>query len=140
MNRIVIIISILMFGLQAFSQSAKTVKNEKILSQTIKEYDYSSGNEKVNIIKYFRYDERGNEIELKEYDKNGKIKKHTESIYDEVDNEISRTYFYPNGKVKKVYKYVYEGKLRTEKTIYDEDGKLQIKREYIYEKVDDNDN
>ena len=121
-----------MFSFLVKAQSKKDILKNEISEITINEFDYSSGKEKLSNSEFFRYDEKGNQIEYIEYSDNKKIVKHTESIYDEDNNEISRTYFYSNGKIKKVYKYLYEGKLKISKQIYDEKGELQMRKEYLY--------
>ncbi|NOZ46743.1 MAG: hypothetical protein GXO79_08160 [Chlorobi bacterium] len=118
------------------SQSKKDIKEEKIMSIKTIVYDSTTGIEKTRVKKIVNYDKKGNIIEEINYDKDGKIKKHTESIYDERDNLLTRTFYFANGKVKKVNKYVYTGKLKMAKLVYDNKGKLVLKEEYIYKKAD----
>lgn len=137
MDKIVALILFSALTLTGFAQSKKDFMKGKIKSYTLKEFDYSSGKEKVNTTEYIRYDNNGNTLEKIKYGEKGKIEDHTESTYDENGNKMTKTFYFPNGKIKKVNKYFYEGKLRITKHIYDGDGKLMYKEEYIYEKYDE---
>ncbi len=137
MARSISLVFLLLFAINGLAQSNKSLKKENVKNYTVKVYNYSSGKEKSKISEYISFDKNGNILEEKIYDENGKLEKHTESVYDENGNKISKTFYFPNGKIKKVNKYFYEGKLRVAKYIYDGQGSLKYKEEYIYEKFNE---
>jgi len=79
------------------------------------------------------YDAKGNITEEITY-KDGKVETHFKYAYDANGNKIKEIELTSGGKVKKTSEYKYQGKLRIEKTVFDETGKVKSKKTYKYEK------
>lgn len=77
------------------------------------------------------FDSRGNIIEEINY-KLGKISKHLKYQYDADNNKIKEEEFDPSGRIIESSEYKFENGFRTEKIVYDGNGKIKTKKTYIY--------
>lgn len=130
----------LLIGFFAYSQdlpSNKRVEKKGIKHFRIVKSEYETGTEEKQIEVEAFYDKNGEIIELKEWDGDGKLKKHEKYEYDDSGNKVKETEFDSKGKVDKITEYKYKGKLRTEKTILYPNGKIKSKRVYSYEFYDE---
>ena len=116
-------------GQPAFSQSGKPAP--KVKSLTVIEEKHENGAVTTNKESETKYDAKGNVIELIEY-KAGKIETHFKYEYDENNNKIKETEYNKKGEVDKISEYKYKDGLRIEKTVYDADRKLLLKKTYQY--------
>jgi hypothetical protein len=158
MKKQIAVVILICISLLGYSQSKTNVQALKIKSTTIVSEDYEDSKGKTLNESYTRFDALGNEIEMIDYDKAGKIKTHVYNDYDKEGNKIRETYLKPNGTKDKVienkfengqktgethYKgngaidktveYVYKNGLKSEKRIYNAAGKVKSVKKYIYE-------
>jgi hypothetical protein len=77
------------------------------------------------------YDSRGNVLESINY-KLGKVDNHFKYQYDEDNNKIKEEELDASGRIKESSEYKYVKGLRTEKIVYDPNGKIKSKKTYIY--------
>jgi len=77
------------------------------------------------------YDSHGNVLESITY-KQGKVDKHFKYQYDSDNNKIKEEEFDLAGKTKESSEYKYVNGLRTEKTVFDANKKIKLKKTYTY--------
>jgi len=77
------------------------------------------------------YDITGNILEDIQY-VDGKVDKHFQYQYDAAGNKIKEIEFEPTGKVKETSQYKIENGLRVEKITYDAQGRMKLRKTYIY--------
>jgi antitoxin component YwqK of YwqJK toxin-antitoxin module len=131
LKTVIFIIAILTTSLSAKCQ--KTESDNKIKSVIVTEEKYD-----MLVNKQFKesetyYDSRGNVIESITY-KQGKVDKHFKYQYDLENNKIVEEEFDTSGHVRETSVYKYENGMRTEKTVYDPNKKIKLKKHYIYTK------
>lgn len=93
-------------------------KFDKLVSKKIKESETT-------------YDVNGNILEDIQY-KEGKVDKHFKYQYDSNSNKIKETEYDPSGNISEYSEYKYDRNLRVEKTVFTPQGKMKLKKEYIY--------
>jgi len=131
LKTVIFIITILTTSLSAKCQ--KTESDNKVKSVIVTEEKYD-----MLVNKQFKesetyYDSRGNVIESITY-KQGKVDKHFKYQYDLENNKIIEEEFDTSGRIKETSAYKYENGMRTEKTVYDPNKKIKLKKHYIYTK------
>lgn len=115
------------------AQGSKTLKKNNVASQTTYEYFIEEGKKDPAVEKIERYDEEGNVVELKVFNKFGEVKQWEKYSYDE-DGELTEEQFLnEKGKISERVEYSYENKLITEKRYFDNKGRLVKKKAYKYE-------
>jgi len=119
--------------LQIHAQKKKSILANKIKTVTVYNYDYEKNNGRQVKQEFSKYDEFGNIIEEIEYDDNGKETKHIKYEYDDEGNKIRETHLNPKGTTTKIIEYKYENGLKTERTVYQSNGKVTNKKKYSYE-------
>ena len=124
---------LLCFASGAGAQGRKTVKEKGILSVTVEEYFLEEGMKEPVVESFERFNEDGERIELKEYNKRGEIKKWEQYVYDGKGQLIEEKFLDDRGKVVRTEKSVFTDGLRTEKFFYDQRGRLFKKKVYVYE-------
>jgi antitoxin component YwqK of YwqJK toxin-antitoxin module len=122
-----------MLGTVCFGQKKNEIVSENIKSIIVTEQKYDGTASRTYKDSETYYDTKGNVIEEFSY-KDGKIDTHVKYQYDSNNNKIKEIEIGTDGKVKKTSEYKYQGKLKTEKTVYDEKGKLKSKKTYKYDK------
>ena len=130
--KITVIIIATLFTVTVAAQSEKEVVKNKIFSREVTEINYESGmDEKVpEELKVFN--EKGQVIELKEYDATGKLSSWVKFSYFE-DGEIhTETYLDKKAKLLQKIVYVYDNGLKREKLYYDAKNRLVKKKIYEY--------
>ena len=133
MKKLVLLFAVIFaFSFDTFAQSRKKVVNLGIESVTEVKVDYeeSNGNETIRNITIF--DNKGNVIEEKEYDKTGKLEKRTTYEYNQDNDKIKETRYKANNKVEEILTYKYENELIVERCKYDASKRLISKKKYIY--------
>ena len=93
-------------------------KFDKLVSKKLKESETT-------------YDVNGNILEDIQY-KEGKVDKHFKYQYDANNNKIKETEYDPSGNVSEYSEYKYDRNLRVEKTVFSPQGKMTLKKVYIY--------
>jgi hypothetical protein len=116
-----------------YGQKKKSVQSHKIKSTTVYNADFEDNNGKQIKESFERFDDSGNTVEEIEYDKKGIEKKHILSEYDDDGNKTKETYLNENGSKEKMITYKYQDGLKTERIVYNADGKVKSKKKYIYE-------
>lgn len=133
MKKILLLAICSVFACTTFSQSKTEIINLGIKSETVWNYDYSSGKEVKKIESVTKYNAAGLVIEFSDYDKTGKLKEKITYAYNANGDVTEEKYFDSNNKLSKTYKYTYKGVLKQTKEKYDAAGKLEWKKVYSYE-------
>lgn len=115
-----------------YSQSKKKVKNLGIESVTVVKEDYEDSNGKEILRSETVFDENGNIIKLKDYDKTGKLREIVTYEYNSDNDKIKEVRYRPNNKVDETITYSYENGIITERCKYDASNRLLSKKKYIY--------
>jgi len=133
MKWITLLLLLNFLSLPLIGQKKKEINANQIKSVVVNEQKTEKGKSITQKESETYYDTHGNVIEEKEY-KDGKITKHITYQYDNDNNKIKETEIGNTGKKIKVSEYKYHGNLKTEKTVFDGNGKVKSKKTYIYEK------
>jgi antitoxin component YwqK of YwqJK toxin-antitoxin module len=133
MKKLILLLIVSTFAMTSFSQSKTKVKEQGVKSNTVWDYDYSSGKEVKKIESVTKFNTDGLVTESSDYDKNGKLKERIVYTYNSNDDVIEEKYFDANSKPSKTIKYTYNGKLKLTREKYDGSGKLESKKVYNYE-------
>lgn len=131
-NQVIYILLLLVPAL-AFGQGSKTLKKKNVVSQTTYEYFLAEGKNDPVVEKIETYDEEGNTIEVKVFNKTGGVKQWEKYNYDENDDVIEEIYLDEKGRVTERIEYTFEDKLVSEKRYYDHRDRLVKKKTYSYE-------
>jgi len=124
-----------MLGLSAsvFGQDRKDIRDREIGSRTVNEYFIEEGIKEALIESFQKYNEDGEVIEVKEFNKRGEITLWEKYAYDEDRNIIEEVFLDEKGKVTRTEKTIYEDGLKVEKHYYNNKEKLYKKKVYVYE-------
>lgn len=114
-------------------QSAKTIREKKIVSLTVNEYFLEEGMDEPVIESIEHYDAEGNLLEIKEFNSEGDIKLWEKYSYDEEGNLVETQFFNTRGKLESKEINVYSDGLRVEKLYYNNKDKLVKRKVYEYE-------
>ncbi len=93
-------------------------KFDKLVSKKLKESETT-------------YDVNGNILEDIQY-KEGKVDKHFKYQYDANNNKVKETEYDSSGNISEYSEYKYDRNLRVEKTVFTSQGKMTLKKVYIY--------
>jgi hypothetical protein len=119
--------------LSVSAQKKNTIKNNNVKSVTVLQQDIEKANGPQVKESYTLYDDQGNTLEEIEYNKTGMVSSHMKYVYNSDNNKTKEIEIGANGKVIKTTEYKYSGTLKTEKDVYDANGKLKSKKNYQYE-------
>ena len=135
MKRLIVVLPVFIFFLSAQSYGQQTVAKDKI--KTIVVYE-----EKFNVLvskklkeSEVTYDQNGNIIEDIQYT-DGKVSKHFRYQFDNDGNKVKEEEFDSGGKLIEYSSYKIENGVRTEKVVYDPNGKMKSRKTYQYTRFD----
>lgn len=114
-------------------QSAKTIREKKIVSRTVYEYFLEEGMDEPVIESIEKFDAEGNLLEIKEFNSKGDLKLWEKYSYDEDGNLVETQFFNTRGKLESKEINVYSEGLRVEKLYYNNKDKLVKRKVYEYE-------
>lgn len=125
----------MMLGLGAAvnGQDRKDIRDKGIVSITIEEYFIEDGLDEPLVESIEKFNEDGEAIEIKEFNKRGEITRWEKYAYDEDRNLIEEVYLNEKGKVTRTEKSIFEDGFRVEKQFFNERDKLYKKKVYVYE-------
>jgi hypothetical protein len=133
MKQLIIILTVISFGTAVSGQSKKKVKEYGIVSRTVEEYFLEDGMDEPVVETFEAFNEDGELIEIREYNRRGEVKKWEKYGYDEEGELVEETFLDPKGKVVRTEKTIYKDGLRAEKHFFNNRGKLYKKKVYVYE-------
>ncbi len=116
-----------------FAQDRKDIRDRGIISRTVNEFFIEEGVKEPLIESFQKYNEDGEVIEVKEFNKRGEITLWEKYSYDEDRNIIEEVFLDEKGKVTSSEKTIYEDGLKVEKQYYNNKEKLYKKKVYVYE-------
>lgn len=130
-----LLILCLLFGLTASvsAQDRKDIRDAGIVSRTVNEYFIEEGIKEPLIESFQRYNEDGEVVEIKEFNKRGEITRWEKYAYDEDRNLTEEVFLDEKGKVISTEKTIYEDGFKLEKHYYNNKEKLYKKKVYVYE-------
>lgn len=129
LKTLILIITILTTSLSVKCQKTGSDSKIKSLIVTEEKFDMLVNKQLKESETY--YDAHGNVIESITY-RQGKVDKHFKYQYDPENNKIIEEEFDTSGRIRETSAYKYENGLRTEKTVYDPNKKIKLKKHYIY--------
>lgn len=115
------------------AQDRKDIRDRGIVSRTVNEYFIEEGIKEPLIESFQRYNEDGEIIEIKKFNKRGEITLWEKYDYDEDRNLIEEQFLDEKGKVIRTEKTIYEDGFKVEKHYYNNKDKLYKKKVYVYE-------
>lgn len=114
-------------------QDRKDIRDKNITTITVQEYFIEEGLKEPLVESIEKFNEDGEIVELKEFNKRGDVTKWEQYKYDEDRNLIEQVFLDSRGKVKETEKIIYEDGFRVEKQYYNDKDKLYKKKVYLYE-------
>lgn len=114
-------------------QDRKEIRDLGIVSKTTHEYFIEEGLDEPLVESIESFNEDGELIEVKEFNKRGEITRWEKYGYDEDRNLIEEVFLNAKGKVTRKEKSVFKDGLKVEKHYYNERDKLYKKKVYLYE-------
>lgn len=134
MKSAILIFSLLVISLAGLAQSPKEIVQKGIEVKRIYQQSFENGEKTATIWKEEYYNFRGDIVELKEYKDQGKtIEVWFKYKYDNDGNMIESIEYDPKGQIKEHFVDTFVNGLRTERTFYDQKGRVTKKRTYNYE-------
>lgn len=127
------IFSLLLGGGTVLGQDVSKIQEKKIVSRTVYEYFVEEGLDEPVVESVERYNERGDLLELKEFNNKGEVKRWEKYAYDEQGNLIEEIYLDGKGRIQRTKKSVYSDGLRVEQLYYNKKDKLYKRKVYEYE-------
>jgi hypothetical protein len=124
---------LLFAGIAVSAQSKKTIRTKNISSQTVHEYFIEEGFKDPVVESIETYNEEGDVLEIKVFNKSGEIKRWEKYSYNEDGDVIEEQFLDARGRVTRTEKNVYKDGLRVEKQFYNQKGKLYKRKVYEYE-------
>jgi hypothetical protein len=115
------------------AQGSKTIKEKKITTKTVHEYFIEEGYDEPVVELIETYNEVGDILELKEFNKGGEVKRWEKYVYDEDGEVVEEIFLDEKGKVTLTEKNIYADGLRIEKHYLNPKGKMIKKKVYTYE-------
>jgi hypothetical protein len=115
------------------AQGSKTIKEKKITIKTVHEYFIEEGYDEPVVELIETYNEVGDILELKEFNKVGEVKRWEKYVYDEDGEVVEEIFLDEKGKVTLTEKNIYADGLRIEKHYLNPKGKMIKKKVYSYE-------
>lgn len=116
-----------------YGQSSKKIREKGIIQQTVQEYFLEEGIDEPVVELIEKYNEEGEIIEIKEFNKLGEVRLWEKYVYDDEGNLVEEIFLDEKGKVTRTEKSIYKDGLRVEKHFFDGRGRLFKKKEYLYE-------
>ena len=127
-----LVIIILLISLSSFAQKKSEIVQHGIETKRFFEQNIKDGDDSPVLIKEEYYDLRGDLVEIKEFENNGKdIKTWFKYTYDYKDI-IEEIELNSKGEQKERIVYKYNKGLRIEKLTYDSKNRLEKRRTYEY--------
>jgi len=117
----------------AMGQNTKTIIEKKIASQTVYEYFVEEGMEEPVVESIEKFNDRGDLLEIKEFNSKGEVKLWEKYAYNDEGNVVEVQYLNNKGKLERKEKTVYSNGLRIEKQYYNNKDKLVKRKVYEYE-------
>ena len=124
---------LLCLAVLGYSQGKKTIRDKGIASRTVQEYFIEEGMDEPVTESIEKYNEKGDLIELQEFDRRGEVKKWEKYAYDEEGELVEEVFMDTRGRVERTEKTTYEEGLKVEKHYFNNRGKLFKKKVYEYE-------
>ncbi len=133
-NRHLSILILLLVSVTVISaQGSKTIREKKITTITVHEYFIEEGYNEPVVESIETFNEAGDRVEIKEFNKAGEVKRWEKYVYNEDRDLVEEIFLDAKGKVTLTEKNIYEDGLRIEKQYLNPKGKMIKKKEYIYE-------
>lgn len=123
----------LLTTVQVPGQGKKTISSMGIVSVTVQEYFIEEGMDQPVVESIEKYNEEGELVELKEFNKRGEVRKWEKYGFDGDGNLVEEIFLDEKGKVERTEKNLYRDGLRVEKEYYDDKGRLTKRKVYQYE-------
>ncbi|MEN8229595.1 MAG: hypothetical protein ABFS38_15650 [Bacteroidota bacterium] len=117
----------------AFGQSKKSIREKGIVSITVDEYFIEEGMDEPVVESIENFNEQGELVEIREFDKRGDLEKWEKYVYNEDGELVEAIFLDEKGRITETEKNIYDGKLRIEKQYYNNKGNLYKKKVYKYE-------
>jgi len=114
-------------------QGGKTIKEKKIVSQTVYEYFIEEGMDDPVVESIERYNENGDLIEVKEFNSKSEVKRWERFSYNSEGKLSEEVFLDAKGKVERTEKTIYKDGLRAEKQFFNNKDKLTKRKVYEYE-------
>jgi hypothetical protein len=114
-------------------QDAKTNKERGIAKQTVQEYFVEEGMDEPVVESIERYNEAGDLIEIKEFNRKGEVKLWEQYAYNEAGQVVEEVFLDAKGRIERSEKSIYADGLRVEKHYYNNKNKLYKRKVYEYE-------
>ena len=114
-------------------QSKKTIREKGISSITVNEYFIGEGMYEPVVESIKKFNEEGELMEIKEFNKKEEVKRWEKFVYDNDGNVVEQIFLNEKGRITETEKNLYSGKLRIEKQYYNKKGNLYKKKVYQYE-------
>lgn len=127
------IFSLMLGSGTVLGQDASKIQEKKIAARTVYEYFVEEGMDEPVVESVERYNERGDLLEIKEFNSKGEVKRWEKYDYDERGHLVEEVYLDGKGKVQRTEKSVYSDGLRVEKLYYNNKDKLYKRKVYEYE-------
>ena len=125
---------LLLFAVTLISaQGSKTIREKKITTVTVHEYFIEEGYDEPVVESIETYNEAGDVVEIREFNKVGEVKKWEKYTYNEDRDLVEEIFLDAKGKVTLTEKNIYEDGLRVEKQYLNPKGKMIKKKVYKYE-------
>lgn len=121
------------FSAMLSAQDRKDIRDKEISSITVHEYFIEDGLDEPLVESVEKFNEDGEIVELKEFNKRGDVTRWEQYKYDEDRNLIEEIFLDGRGKVSSTEKTIYEDGFKVEKQYYNERNKLYKKKVYLYE-------
>lgn len=127
------IFSLMLGSGTVLGQDTSKIQEKKIAARTVYEYFVEEGMDEPVVESVERYNERGDLLEIKEFNSKGEVKRWEKYDYDESGHLVEEVYLDGKGKVQRTEKSVYSDDLRVEKLYYNNKDKLYKRKVYEYE-------
>ena len=133
MKHLIITVALISFGTAVWGQSKKKVKEYGIVSRTVEEYFLEDGMDEPVVESFEAFNEEGELIEIREFNRRGEVRKWEKYGYDEDGELVEEIFLDPKGKVQRTEKTIYKDGLKAEKHFFNNRDKLYKKKVYVYE-------
>ena len=133
-RKVLVLLSLLIVSQLIVAQSKKTIIEKGIVVKTTYKQDLEDGDRERKIDKIETYNDKGDLVDLKVYNSNGKYAKDWFQYKYNEDGKLIEEIEYDskqNIKDRTVYKYV--NGLKTSKEVFDRKGRLSKRTTYEYE-------
>lgn len=117
----------------AVGQSTKTIKERKIATRTVYEYFVEEGMDEPVVESIERYNEKGDPVEIKEFNRKGDVKLWEKYEYNEEGKLVEEVFMDVKGRIERTEKSIYADGLRIEKQFFNNKDKLYKRKVYEYE-------